>query len=139
MHNLEQTFHGSWVEWNSSSAGARVGTSVLGFLRKKGLILDYIICDNTVVGIILPVMPYPSWSVLGPGEVGGVGGHPAAGDTPALSSSKGPCWRQGLASPWTHPGQPCPCCFWITVIQMSSAFTSKSLQLQAIEVYIFLN
>lgn len=40
--------------------------------------------------MILPVMPYALWSVLGPGEMGGVGSHPRPCDTPAPSSHSGP-------------------------------------------------
>lgn len=45
-------------------------------------------------------MPYTLWSVLGPGDAGGMGSHPTLCDTPAHSNDQVPLlWQAG-------PGQP---------------------------------
>lgn len=59
------------------------------FSGSKGYFYIVLFVTILLVKMILPVMPSTWWSVLGPGQVGGMGSHPTACDTPAHSSDQG--------------------------------------------------
>lgn len=89
--------------------------------------------------MILPAMPSTSWSVWALARQEAWEVTPLHVTLLCTAASQGHCWSQGLARPWAQLGQSCSCCFQATLVQMPSTSTSKSLQLQPIEVYIFLN